>query len=398
MGLLWKYILSVISAYLIGSISPSYFLGRLLKGIDIRQHGEGNAGTVNTYKVLGLIPAIITAIFDTSKGFIAALIAWQTGMPYPFNFAIAYAAVIGHVFPFYLQFRGGQGAATAVGIILYFLFRFVAIGSFPLLSLLILLLFVLSLSYVVRIGEIVGVFTLPALGFLALLHLRGNRESLIFLIFLLHVLIINLLNIHKKRIKLKPETLAQIKWARFFARPFAVLFIVIYFLTSRKTIVMLTASVALFFILLDLIRLSRKGINRFMMETLSFIFKSKEEHTFSSMTNFMISALLGFLLFPREIACAAILFPVFGDMFAKLFGLEYGRTRLYHKTLEGSIIYLSFSILAGYFYSLFTSFPYHLIIIGAVAATVAEALPWNIDDNLSGVLISGTAMHLFHVL
>jgi len=61
--------------YLKGSISPAYILGKLLRGIDIRQHGDGNAGRMNVYYVLGLKPTVITAIFDLSKGLISMYIA-----------------------------------------------------------------------------------------------------------------------------------------------------------------------------------------------------------------------------------------------------------------------------------------------------------------------------------
>jgi len=84
-----KYVIIFILGYLIGAISPSYFLGKILKGIDIREHGDHNAGTLNTLHVLGLLPAIITAFFDLTKGLIVALLACYIGIPYPYNFLFA---------------------------------------------------------------------------------------------------------------------------------------------------------------------------------------------------------------------------------------------------------------------------------------------------------------------
>jgi len=64
-------LLALLIGYLLGSISPAFILGKVLKGIDIRQHGTKNAGTTNVKKVLGLGPAIFTAIYDLSKGLLA---------------------------------------------------------------------------------------------------------------------------------------------------------------------------------------------------------------------------------------------------------------------------------------------------------------------------------------
>jgi len=66
-------ILVLLAGCVIGSVYPAYILGRFLSGIDIRQQGTGNAGTRNVYAVLGLWPAVATAVFDLSKGFLAIL-------------------------------------------------------------------------------------------------------------------------------------------------------------------------------------------------------------------------------------------------------------------------------------------------------------------------------------
>ncbi len=67
--------------YLIGSLSPSYFLGKVLYSVDIRELGTKNAGTVNAYKVLGLGPAIMTIVFDLSKGLLVMHTAYLLGAP-----------------------------------------------------------------------------------------------------------------------------------------------------------------------------------------------------------------------------------------------------------------------------------------------------------------------------
>lgn len=113
-----EFILCLLVGYLLGCISPSYFLSRS-KGVDLRKTGQENLGTTNAFMVLGKASGIIVMIIDFMKGFLAVKIA-QLLFP---QFAIAgigagAAAILGHIFPFYLKFRGGKGLATLGGLIL----------------------------------------------------------------------------------------------------------------------------------------------------------------------------------------------------------------------------------------------------------------------------------------
>ncbi|MDT8410559.1 MAG: glycerol-3-phosphate 1-O-acyltransferase PlsY [Wenzhouxiangellaceae bacterium] len=111
-------------AYLVGSVSGSLVLGRL-RGLDIRVMGSGNAGGTNALRSVGWAFALMVVIIDVGKGAIAALIPklpliWGESLPIGPTSAAAVcgmAAVIGHVWPVYFDFRGGKGAGTAVGAI-----------------------------------------------------------------------------------------------------------------------------------------------------------------------------------------------------------------------------------------------------------------------------------------
>ena len=116
----------LIIGYAVGSISPAYLLGKLIYNIDIREKGTGNAGTINTFRVLGLAPAVGTALFDLAKGLIVMHLASQLGASPLVIHLTGCAAVLGHVFPFYLNFRGGQGVATATAMMLYYLGLFLS--------------------------------------------------------------------------------------------------------------------------------------------------------------------------------------------------------------------------------------------------------------------------------
>lgn len=112
-------------AYLLGSLSGSLLFGRL-RGLDIRQHGSGNAGGTNAWRVAGWKFALAVVVIDVGKGVLAALLGhWQPGLggsmpldPHEIAALCGFAAVIGHCWPVFFGFRGGKGAGTAVGVIL----------------------------------------------------------------------------------------------------------------------------------------------------------------------------------------------------------------------------------------------------------------------------------------
>lgn len=121
----------LIAAYLIGSIPTGLIIGKLFYNIDIRQHGSGNLGATNTFRILGKKAGIFVTIFDVLKGTISALfpmIFHQNIHP----IIIGVVAVIGHVFPIYLKFKGGKAVATSAGVIL---------GTNPVLFLIIAIIF-----------------------------------------------------------------------------------------------------------------------------------------------------------------------------------------------------------------------------------------------------------------
>jgi len=111
-------------AYLIGAIPTSVIAGKLLRGIDIRKEGSGNAGATNVWRVLGWKAGVTVLTIDLGKGILAAsvipLISFGSISIDPLLIPIlcGLAAVIGHVFPIYTGFRGGKGVATAAGMLL----------------------------------------------------------------------------------------------------------------------------------------------------------------------------------------------------------------------------------------------------------------------------------------
>jgi len=111
----------IIIAYLLGSIPTSVWIGKYFYGIDIREHGSGNAGATNTFRVLGKKPGIIVLIIDILKGSAAVSLAYWFEDVLPANefidieIGLAIACVFGHIFPVFAGFRGGKGVATLLG-------------------------------------------------------------------------------------------------------------------------------------------------------------------------------------------------------------------------------------------------------------------------------------------
>ena len=113
--------LLVVASYLLGAIPASYVAGRMTKGIDLREHGSGNLGATNTFRVLGAKVAAPVMVFDILKGTfpVVAFGQWDARDADP-RWALAYgaAAIVGHVYSIYMRFRGGKGVATSAGVFL----------------------------------------------------------------------------------------------------------------------------------------------------------------------------------------------------------------------------------------------------------------------------------------
>jgi len=118
--MVWKILCCALIGYAVGIINPSYIISRI-HGFDIRKKGSGNAGASNAVIVLGKTIGAICALFDIAK---AAFVVWFCSWLFPdvwLAFAVSGAAcILGHIFPFYMNFRGGKGLACLGGVILMF--------------------------------------------------------------------------------------------------------------------------------------------------------------------------------------------------------------------------------------------------------------------------------------
>ncbi|MFQ6016204.1 MAG: glycerol-3-phosphate acyltransferase [Anaerolineae bacterium] len=123
-----ELMLGMALAYLLGSFPSAYVVARLVAGVDIRTVGDGNVGAKNVYHQAGLIPAAVVAVADAGKGTLTVLLAQQLALSELASFLMGLAAVLGHDWPLFLRFRGGQGQATSVGVLLVLMPRETIIG------------------------------------------------------------------------------------------------------------------------------------------------------------------------------------------------------------------------------------------------------------------------------
>jgi glycerol-3-phosphate acyltransferase PlsY len=116
-------VIAIVIGYLLGSFPSAYLAGRLRKGIDIRDVGSKNMGAMNVFYEVGPMEAVLVTLADLGKGIAAILLVrWLLGIPPEFELLTGLtgaAAIIGHIFPIFLKFHGGKGAATAIGILIF---------------------------------------------------------------------------------------------------------------------------------------------------------------------------------------------------------------------------------------------------------------------------------------
>jgi glycerol-3-phosphate acyltransferase PlsY len=108
---------SIIGAYLLGSIPTGYLVGRIINGKNIYKLGSGNPGTANALVVLGKLPGILVFVFDIAKGLMAMALVYLCGGREVWLWWGGASAVIGHIYPVTMGFRGGKGLATGFAIV-----------------------------------------------------------------------------------------------------------------------------------------------------------------------------------------------------------------------------------------------------------------------------------------
>jgi len=189
MSQLFPY-LSLVIAYLLGSLPTSYLIGRIFFGADIRAMGSGNTGATNALRTFGPKVGAIVLIIDVLKGVAAILIARylmrQTSMGYGFNLIESLSGlfvIIGHVYSVWLRFKGGKGVATAAGV-------FFTLMPLPVIFCLVLFGYIVYTTKYVSLGSVLAAGSLLIIELGSQLIMKFHNLPRLFLILIIAALII----------------------------------------------------------------------------------------------------------------------------------------------------------------------------------------------------------------
>lgn len=212
-----QLLLLLLLSYITGSIPTSIILGKTVKGIDIREHGSGNAGGTNVFRILGWKPALVVVVIDIFKGWlppaIYATILFQ-GQPIT-NIGIVqilcgFAAVLGHTYTIFAGFRGGKGIGTLAGMLL---------ALFPIALPLCIIVFIITLILTgyVSLSSILATVALPII--LLVLPIFGIQQSTSsLLIFALLVPLFAIFTHRSNIVRLRDGTENRFEKARIFKK------------------------------------------------------------------------------------------------------------------------------------------------------------------------------------
>ena len=173
------FVLALAASYLVGGIPTALIVGKLLRGIDVREYGSKNAGATNAWRVLGPKPGITVLAIDAAKGVVAVLLLAEVAAiplhpvaePQTMAILCGLAAIVGHIWTPYAGFRGGKGVGTAAGV-------FGAIAPIPVLAALIVFIVVVATTRYISAGSLCAAVVLPAV-LIAQYRMTPDETSLV---------------------------------------------------------------------------------------------------------------------------------------------------------------------------------------------------------------------------
>jgi len=379
------YLILIILAYLIGCFLPGYFIAKI-KGINILKKGYKLPGTSNVKKVLGIKYAIITFLYDFIKPsliFLVALIinsAFNLNLNQWFIFALPFVTILGHMFPFYLKFKGGHGIASSFGFLLLLFSFLIYKRELSLIAFLIALtIFIIVFIFVKKkttteLGLISGTYLL------LLFSLIFFKPLIAFIILLLHLLFIlgNLIyfnfieKVQKKEIKKEYTEHSWRKWLR----PLASIF-PIGFLFFQKPILALALIVFTFFIVIEILKYAK------IRKIEKVFYRKKEKHKLSSFTYFFLGLIITLAIFEKYIATLSLFILIFSDLASFSIGVMYGKRKIINsKSVIGTLAFFASSLAIALAYYKFFNFSLILGISASIIASLLEILSIKINDNL----------------
>jgi dolichol kinase len=167
-----------------------------------------------------------------------------------------------------------------------------------------------------------------------------------------------------------------------------------YYLTDYATALWVIGGLLGLAVLIEYARLSHSKINEWFHDIFGRMLRRGETDHYSAATYLLISSFLVIIVFHKEIAVLCLLYLIFGDGAAAIVGMKFGRTRIFDKSLEGTLGFLIVCIAVGF---LFPDIPFSVRLTGSVTAAAVELLPMRTSDNLRIPIMSGSIMELMLV-
>jgi glycerol-3-phosphate acyltransferase PlsY len=172
-----SFFFSVFTAFLIGAIPTGYLFGKYFHEVDIREHGSGNVGATNAFRVLGKRIGLVVFALDFAKGWVSSALTakiFYSTMPSPeWTIWIGFGAILGHIFNPFLKFKGGKGIATGGGALC---------GSFPMVFLVVIGVWILlfALTRIVSVASLAAVAALIISSFILEVGWSGRASFILF--------------------------------------------------------------------------------------------------------------------------------------------------------------------------------------------------------------------------
>ncbi|MGL5001155.1 MAG: glycerol-3-phosphate 1-O-acyltransferase PlsY [Cetobacterium sp.] len=178
-----KFLIFSVIAYIFGSLPSGVWLGKSTKNIDIREHGSKNSGATNAYRILGPKYGIMVLILDALKGYIPLYLASIFGVDGVYIILLGLIAILGHTFSFFLQFKGGKGVATSLGVFLFLMPKVVGM-------LVLIFILIVGISKYISLGSVVCSGLLPVLAYFLPVRDTTTRTPLIVISLIVGVFVI----------------------------------------------------------------------------------------------------------------------------------------------------------------------------------------------------------------
>ena len=334
----------------------------------------------------------LTTAADFAKGVVVFVVSELMLHDPAYVVVIPFIALIfGCRFSVFSRWTGPAAFAPATAFLISFFCSLTAAGIISISTLVILLIVPLALALATRTWEVPALIFSVFAGLITVVEMEFSWSVVTPLAGTGYLAGEAIAGVARRRF-FDMSDKAEIKMWRIVARPFALLFVAIDLFTNRKVLLFIIGVLALVFIVTDFVRLVTKV-------RLSAVFKKKEINRFSSMTLFLVSVFLTFLLFPGVISYVGLICITIGDFFSKLIGMSFGTTRIYkRRTLEGTLGFFSGSMMFNALFSLVLPIPVLYIVIGSIISSLVELFSEAIDDNFTVSIVCGgvlTAIRYF---